>query len=52
MKPIKVLAQQQVQLLVLQLLVLQLLVLQLLQHQPPQPQVLPILMVVKKVINS
>ena len=47
MKPIKVLAQQQVQLLVLQLLVLQ-----LLQHQPPQPQVLPILMVVKKVINS
>ena len=42
MKPIKVLAQQQVQLLVLQLL----------QHQPPQPQVLPILMVVKKVINS
>ena len=50
MKPIKVLAQQQVQLLVLQLLVL--LVLQLLQHQPPQPQVLPILMAVKKVINS
>ena len=49
MKPIKVLAQQ-VQLLVLQLLVL--LVLQLLQHQPPQPQVLPILMAVKKVINS
>ena len=47
MKPIKVLAQQQVQLLVLQLLVLQ-----LLQHQPPQPQVLPILMAVKKVINS
>ena len=42
MKPIKVLAQQQVQLLVL-------LVLQLLQHQP---QVLPILMAVKKVINS
>ncbi len=47
MKPIKVLAQQQVQLLVLQLLVLQ-----LLQHQHPQPQVLPILMAVKKVINS
>ena len=45
MKPIKVLAQQQVQLLVL-------LVLQLRQHQPPQPQVLPILMAVKKVINS
>ena len=45
MKPIKVLAQQQVQLLVL----LVLLVLQLLQHQP---QVLPILMAVKKVINS
>ena len=46
----KVLAQQQVQLLVL--LVLQLLQPQLLQHQPPQPQVLPILMAVKKVINS
>ena len=50
MKPIKVLAQQQVQLLVL--LVLQLLQPQLLQHQLPQPQVLPILMAVKKVINS
>ena len=50
MKPIKVLARQQVQLLVL--LVLQLLQPQLLQHQPPQPQVLPILMAVKKVINS